>query len=62
MADGTTAHVLTAAWEVCLNDGNETLIVFDMLEAARLFIKHIQSEDDPIEFYIYDSDYKFLEH
>jgi hypothetical protein len=54
MADGTTAHVLTAAWEVCLNDGNETLIVFDMLEAARLFIKHIQSENGTIEFYIYD--------
>ncbi len=61
MADGATGHVLTTEGEIYYSDGTETFLVFDNLKAARCFIKGKQDENDTVEFYIYDSDYKFLE-
>jgi hypothetical protein len=60
MADGATGHVLTIDGEIFLNDGKETFIVFDTMEAARLFIEGKQSENDTLEFYIYNSNYEFM--
>ena len=61
MADGATGHVLTIEGEVYLSDGKPTYLVFDTLDAARLFIKDKQTEDETVECYINDSNYKLLE-
>jgi hypothetical protein len=61
MADGARGHVLTTEGEVYHSDEKETFFVFDNLEAAKHFIEGKQNDNDTVEFYIYDSNYKFLE-
>lgn len=62
MADGATGHVLATNGEVCLNSEGEVYVIFNDLEAARLFIKNKQSENDTWEFVIYNSDNECVEH
>lgn len=61
MADGATGIVLNTKEEYFLNDEEKVFHVFDSLDTARIFIENKQKENDTLEFYIYDHNYKFLE-
>jgi hypothetical protein len=62
MADGHTGHVLTTKGDIYFSDDKEVYIIFDNLEAARLFIKERQYKNNTLEFNVYNSDYEFVEH
>ena len=61
MVDGATGHILTITGTIYQSDGQDIYFVFDDLEAARLFIKGKQNDNDTLEFNVYKSDYQFLE-
>ena len=62
MADGETGHVLTTEGNLCLDGEGEEYIVFNDIEAARIFIKQKPAENDTWEFVIYNSNNVCVEH
>ena len=54
MADGATGHVLLHSGALCLNADPTAFQVFDTEISAREYILNRQSNDDTLEFVIYD--------
>lgn len=61
MADGATGHILTTDGNHCLNGEGEVYVLFENLDAARLFIKQKQDENDTLEFVICNSNNECVE-
>ena len=60
-ADGKTGHVLTLEGDIFKSDDSIVYLIFDNIDLARIYVEKVQSENDELEFAVYNCKYELVE-